>query len=67
MVDFFMKDEQLNRQWLILRKIEASKTGLTAAEIAETTGGSLRTAYREFDDLQFVAFPIYPGKGEGGN
>jgi len=62
-----VRGDQLTRQWRILRQIEVSKTGLTAAEIADTSGVSLRTAYRDLDDLQFAGFPIYPEKGEGGN
>jgi len=30
-----MRGDQLSRQWRILRQIEVSKNGLTAAEIAE--------------------------------
>ena len=41
-----MRGDQLRRQWLILKQIEVSKNGLTAAKIAEIGGASLRTAYR---------------------
>jgi hypothetical protein len=30
-----MRDDQLSRQWWILRLLEVSKGGLTAAEVAE--------------------------------
>ena len=65
--ELFVRGDQLTRQWRILRQIEVSKTGMTVAEIAESSGVSLRTAYRDLDDLQFAGFPIYPEKGEGGN
>jgi len=59
-----MRGDQLSRQWNILRQIEVSKNGLTASEIAELCGVSLRTAYRDLDDLQFAGFPLYTEKGE---
>lgn len=39
-----------------------SKHGLTAAEVAEEGDVSLRTAYRDMDDLQLSGFPIYTEK-----
>ena len=61
-----MRGDQLSRQWGILRQIEVSRIGLTAAEIAEAGGVSLRTAYRDLDDLQLSGFPLYTEKGEKG-
>lgn len=58
-----MRGDQLSRQWRILRQIEAGRTGLTAWEIAELFGVSLRTAYRDLDDLQLAGFPLYTEKG----
>ena len=62
-----MRGDQLSRQWRILRQIEVSKNGLTAAELAELGGISLRTAYRDLDDLQLAGFPLFAEKGEKGN
>lgn len=62
-----MRGDQLSRQWLILKQIEVSKNGLTAAKIAEIGGASLRTAYRDLSDLQLAGFPLYTEKGEKGN
>jgi len=59
-----MRGDQLSRQWRIIRRIEASKKGLTAAQIADLAAVSLRTAYRDLDDLQYAGFPIYTEKGE---
>jgi len=57
-----MRGDQLSRQWRIIRQIETSKTGLTAAEIADLGNVSLRTAYRDLDDLQYAGFAnIIPG------
>jgi len=35
---------------------------MAAAEIAEAVGVSLRTAYRDLDDLQLFGFPLYAEK-----
>jgi len=57
-----MRGDQLSRQWKILCRIEASRTGLTASEIARLAGSSLRTTYRDLDDLQSAGFPLYAEK-----
>jgi predicted DNA-binding transcriptional regulator YafY len=57
-----MRGDQLSRQWRILRRLEVSKHGLTAAEVAEEGDVSMRTAYRDMDDLQLAGFPIYTDK-----
>jgi predicted DNA-binding transcriptional regulator YafY len=57
-----MRGDQLSRQWRILRHLEVAKQGLTANQIAEESGVSLRTAYRDMDDLQLAGFPIYSEK-----
>jgi len=62
-----MRGDQLSRQWRILRQIEVSKNGLTAAEIAKFGGVSPRTAYRDLDDLQLAGFPLFAEKSEKGN
>jgi len=61
-----MRGDQLSRQWRVLRQIEASKYGLTAAEIAELGGVSLKTGYRDLNDLQLAGFPLYAEEGEAG-
>ena len=62
-----MRGDQLSRHWRILKQIEVSKNGLTAAKIVEIGGASLRTAYRDLSDLQLAGFPLYTEKGEKGN
>jgi predicted DNA-binding transcriptional regulator YafY len=62
-----MRGDQLSRHWRILKQVELSKNGLTAAKIAEIGGASLRTAYRDLSDLQLAGFPLYTEKGEKGN
>lgn len=61
-----MRGDQLSRQWRILRQIEGSRNGLTAAAIAEMGNVSLRTTYRDLDDLQLAGFPLHTEKGETG-
>lgn len=61
-----MRGDQLARQWRVLRQIEGSPQGLTATEIAGFAGVSLRTAYRDLDDLQFAGFPLFTEKGPQG-
>ena len=39
-----MRGDQLSRQWRVLRLLEVSRHGLTAAEVAEEGNVSLRTA-----------------------
>lgn len=66
MVGGTLRGDQLSRQWLVLKRIEGSQTGLTAAEIADLGGKSLRTAYRDLDDLQKAGFPMYTENSESG-
>jgi len=61
-----MRGDQLSRQWRILRQIEVSRKGLTAAKISELGDISLRTAYRDLGDLQLAGFPLYAEPGENG-
>ena len=61
-----MRGTQLSRQWLILRQIETSHNGLTAAKIAKITGVSINTAYRDLDGLERAGFPLVTEKTEKG-
>ncbi len=60
-----MRGDQLSRQWRILRRLEASRTGCTVAQIKALAGVSQRTAYRDLEDLQQAGFPIYTDKVGG--
>ncbi len=62
-----MRGDQLARHWRVLKQIEVCHNGLTAAEVAELGGVSLKTAYRDLEHLEASGFPIYTEKGgEGG-
>lgn len=57
-----MQNAQISRQWQILQQLEANRNGLTAAQITKMTGVSLRTVYRDLDNLEKAGFPIFPEK-----
>lgn len=54
-----MRGDQLGRQWRLLKRIETSPGGLTAAQLAEYEEVQLRTVYRDLDALQAAGFPLY--------
>ena len=60
-----MRGDQLSRQWRVLRLLEVSKKRITANKIAELSGTSLRTAYRDLDDLQLAGFHLYSETRDG--
>ena len=61
-----MRGDQLARQWRVLRHLEASRMGLTAQDVAEIGGCSLRTAYRDLNDLELAGFPLYSEDSDKG-
>ncbi|MGD9023173.1 MAG: transcriptional regulator [Deltaproteobacteria bacterium] len=54
-----MRGDQLARQWRILRSIEASKQGLTVADLAAQEGCHPRTIWRDLAAIQAAGFPLY--------
>jgi len=53
-----MRGDQITRHWRILRQLAVSKNGLAVKDVAELCTVSLRTAYRDIEDLQAAGFPI---------
>jgi predicted DNA-binding transcriptional regulator YafY len=55
------RGDQLIRQWRLLRAVEASRHGRTAAELHDEVAelGSRRTVYRDLEALQGAGFPLY--------
>jgi predicted DNA-binding transcriptional regulator YafY len=55
------RGDQLIRQWRILRLVESSRLGRTAAELHEQVEdmAGLRTVYRDLEALQGAGFPLY--------
>jgi predicted DNA-binding transcriptional regulator YafY len=61
------RGDQLARQWKIIQTLITSKTGKSAAELAEDLECHPRTLYRDLEALQVAGFPIYTEKVEGKN
>ena len=57
-----MRDDQLARQWRILRKTQTRKNGPTAAKLAEQEDCSPRTIWRDLAAIQEAGFPLYTEK-----
>jgi hypothetical protein len=62
-----MRGDQLARQWLIIRAIEASPDGLTVIEIAQREESGKRTIYRDLEALQAAGFILYIERVEKAN
>ena len=60
-----MRGRQIVRQWMILRALEASRTGLTVAAIHAQVEEecSLRTIYRDLEQLEQAGFPLLDEDG----
>ncbi len=61
------RGDQLARQWSIIQIIVSSKTGRTAAELADELDANPRSVYRDLEALQVAGFPIYTEKVNGKN
>jgi len=61
------RGDQLARQWKIIQTLITSKSGKSAAELAEDLECHPRTLYRDLEALQAAGFPIYTEKVEGKN
>jgi predicted DNA-binding transcriptional regulator YafY len=59
------RGNQLIRQWRLLRAIEGSRLGRTAAQLSNEVAdlGSPRTVYRDLEVLQGAGFPLYQDDG----
>lgn len=53
------RNQEVIRQWQILRAIEAAKTGCTIHQLAELTGRTTRTIRRDLDALQEAGFALF--------
>ncbi len=59
-----MAEDQLVRQWKILRILQASKQGVSVAAMSEKVQHSKRGIYRDLSTLLNCGFPIYSEKAE---
>ncbi len=60
-----MREDQVARHWIIVRKLGAMKQGLTVDEMAEELGCARRTVYRDIRALESAGFPICTEKNDG--
>jgi len=61
-----MREDQLARHWDILLNLDANRHGMTARELAELAGCSIRTIYRDLDALERAGFPLTTVKSPEG-
>lgn len=59
------RGDQLARQWILIQTLLSSRTGWTAADLADELGCSYRTVYCDLTALQVGGFPIYTERVEG--
>lgn len=55
-----------SRLFALAEALRARRTGITAAELAERFGVTLRTIYRDIEALQDAGMPIRADRGRGG-
>ncbi|MBX3154557.1 MAG: HTH domain-containing protein [Deltaproteobacteria bacterium] len=55
-----------SRMFAIAEALRARRTGVTAAQLAERFGVTLRTIYRDLESLQDAGMPIKADRGRGG-
>ncbi len=57
---------KVERLFAIAEVLRARRTGITADELADRFGVSVRTIYRDLDSLRIAALPIVGERGRGG-
>src|SRR5690348_1952568 len=55
-----------SRLFALAEALRARRTGVTAAELAERFGVTLRTIYRDLEALQDAGLPLRADRGRGG-
>jgi predicted DNA-binding transcriptional regulator YafY len=60
------RNTEVIRQWNILRTVEASRLGVTIAELADLSGVTTRTIRRDLEALQQAGFTLFDERGEDG-
>src|SRR4051812_31696876 len=55
-----------SRLFALAEALRARRTGVTAAELAERFGVTMRTIYRDLDALQDAGLPLRADRGRGG-
>jgi predicted DNA-binding transcriptional regulator YafY len=57
-----MRGDRLARQWRIIQLLTHSRSGLSAAEIAQQLDEPVRSIYRDLEALQKAGFPFYTSR-----
>ncbi len=60
-----MRNDQIIRQWKILRLLEAHRFGLSVQDIADELEENIRTIYRDLQALGYAGFAIYCERDNG--
>ena len=59
------RNSEMNRQWQVLRDIDAARNGIAAAKLAAARGVHPRTIRRDLEALSCAGFPLYDEKING--
>lgn len=59
------RNQEIMRQWNLLRSVEAARYGLTVPQLAADAGVTVRTTYRDLQALQEVGFPLFQDDRDG--
>jgi predicted DNA-binding transcriptional regulator YafY len=52
------RNEQLIRQWKLIRYLSEHPTGCQTEELCRVLGVRLRTLYRDYDAVEAAGFPV---------
>ena len=59
------RNSEMTRQWLVLRDIDAARTGISTPKLAAARGVHQRTIRRDLDALASAGFPLYDERMNG--